>query len=83
LEKNRRSEFSSSLPWKGEGQGGVESRNYSRVPCLILSGGLLAAGEAPAASAKEINASVDVALERFYKEVKGAKFTKLDKSKEK
>ena len=39
---------------------------------LILSVGLLAAGEAPAASAKEINASVDVALERFYQDVKGA-----------
>jgi hypothetical protein len=31
--------------------------------------------------AKKIDASADEALDRFYKQVKGAKFTKLDMSK--
>jgi lipid-binding SYLF domain-containing protein len=40
---------------------------------LVLAMGFLAVGESLAATAKEIDASVDVALERFYKDVKGAK----------
>jgi len=40
---------------------------------LILAVGLFTAAESPAATAKEIDVSVDVALERFYKDVKGAK----------
>jgi lipid-binding SYLF domain-containing protein len=40
---------------------------------LLFAIGMFAAGEVLAATAKEIDASVDVALERFYKDVKGAK----------
>jgi lipid-binding SYLF domain-containing protein len=40
---------------------------------LLLAVGLVTAGESLSATAKEIEASVDVALERFYKDVKGAK----------
>ena len=40
---------------------------------LILAVGLFTAAESFSATAKEINASVDVALERFYKDVQGAK----------
>jgi len=41
--------------------------------CLVFILGSLLANASHAASAKEIDTSVDVALERFYKEVKGAK----------
>jgi len=41
--------------------------------CLVCILGSLLANASHAASAKEIDTSVDVALERFYKEVKGAK----------
>jgi len=43
------------------------------VMALALAGGIFAVERAYAKTAKEINASVDVALDRFYKEVKGAK----------
>jgi lipid-binding SYLF domain-containing protein len=39
---------------------------------LILAVGLFTAAESFSAEAKEIDASVDVALDRFYKDVKGA-----------
>jgi lipid-binding SYLF domain-containing protein len=41
--------------------------------CLVFILGSLLANASHAASAKEIDTSVNVALERFYKEVKGAK----------
>jgi lipid-binding SYLF domain-containing protein len=48
---------------------------------LILAVGLFAAAESFSAEAKEIDASVDVALERFSKEVKGAaEFSKTAKA---
>ena len=40
---------------------------------LLLAVSLFTAGESLSATAKEIDASVDVALDRFYKDVKGAK----------
>jgi len=43
------------------------------VTWIIIGFGTVAATAAHAATAKEINASVDVALERFYKQVQGAK----------
>jgi lipid-binding SYLF domain-containing protein len=48
---------------------------------LILAVGLFTAAESFSAEAKEIDASVDVALDRFYKDVKGAKeFAKTAKA---
>jgi lipid-binding SYLF domain-containing protein len=41
--------------------------------CLAFMAGFLLANVAQAATAKEIDVSVDVALERFHKEVKGGK----------
>ena len=43
------------------------------VVALALAGGIIAVERAYAKTAKEINASVDVALDRFYEEIKGAK----------
>ena len=43
------------------------------VMALALAGGIFAVERAYAKTAKEINASVDVALDRFYKDIKGAK----------
>ncbi len=43
------------------------------VMAFALAGGIFAVERAYAKTAKEINASVDVALDRFYKEIKGAK----------
>jgi len=40
---------------------------------LMLACGLILAGQSQAATAREIDVSVDVALERFTKDVKGAK----------
>jgi lipid-binding SYLF domain-containing protein len=48
---------------------------------LLLAVSVFTAGESLSATAKEIDASVDVALDRFYKDVKGAKeFAKTAKA---
>ena len=43
------------------------------VMAVALTGGIFAVERAYAKTAKEINASVDAALDRFYKDIKGAK----------
>lgn len=43
------------------------------VAAFMLVGGLLGAGQCRAATAREIDVSVDVALQRFFKDVKGAR----------
>jgi len=43
------------------------------VAAFVLACGLLGAEQSRAATAREIDVSVDVALERFYKDVKGAR----------
>jgi lipid-binding SYLF domain-containing protein len=43
------------------------------VMAFALAGGIVAVERAYAKTAKEINASVDVALDRFYQQIKGAK----------
>ena len=43
------------------------------VGCLLIFGGLLFSGQSFAGTAKEIDASADAAMDRFYKNVKDAK----------
>ena len=51
--------------------------NYTRflfiAGCLVIFGGLLFAGPSFGGTAKEIDASADAAMDRFYKHVKDAK----------
>ena len=51
--------------------------NYSKflfiVGCLVIFGGLLFAGQSFGGTAKEIDASADAALDRFYENVKDAR----------
>ena len=52
----------------------MSNRKFSIVLCLMLLAVLLFAGQSIAKmSAKEVDASVDAAMERFYKQVKDAK----------
>jgi lipid-binding SYLF domain-containing protein len=52
----------------------------ARIFLLIPVISVFLSGNSPAKTAKEIDASVDVAIERFYKQVKGAKeFVKTSK----
>ena len=41
--------------------------------CMVIIGGLLFAGQSFGGTAKEIDASADAAMDRFYKQVKDAK----------
>jgi lipid-binding SYLF domain-containing protein len=47
--------------------------NYARIVTFVLLSAILFAGSSYAKSAREIDASVDTALDRFHKEVFGAK----------
>ena len=51
--------------------------NYTRIlviaGCIVIFGGFLFAGQSFAKTAKEIDASADAAMDRFYKNVKDAK----------
>ena len=51
----------------------MSNRKFPIVLCLMLFAVLLLAGQSIAATAKEIDASADAALERFDKQVKDAK----------
>ena len=46
--------------------------------CIVIFGGLLSAGPSFGETAKEIDASADAAMDRFYKNVKDAKEVVLD-----
>jgi len=56
-------------------------RRYDAVMdngCIVIFGGLLSAGPSFGETAKEIDASADAAMDRFYKNVKDAKEVVLD-----
>jgi lipid-binding SYLF domain-containing protein len=51
----------------------ISNRKFSIVLCSMLLAVFLFAGQSFAATAKEIDASVDATIDRFYKQVKDAK----------
>ncbi len=51
----------------------ISNREFSIVLCLVLLAVFLFAGQSFAGTAKEIDASADAAMDRFYKQVKDAK----------
>lgn len=58
----------------------IKIKLLARIFLLIPVISVFLSGNSPAKTAKEIDASVDVAIERFYKQVKGAKeFVKTSK----